>query len=519
MHSSRSRSLNIKTIKDSPSRFFYLSLLTTLFLAVFYNTVTNMAGIYIVSDLGGENFTSVYAMVFFGLGNILSLPLTIPLSNRFGPIRVLVFCLLLYTGFSILCGIAQTFFIFNLYRFGMGVASGPFYLLCRKVLVACASPEECKTYSFFMLLLYAVVPVLGASFGAWLAYDNFWRWIFHVNEPISLFLAGYFWFFHRKRDSDFLGDPRVDKISYFFFAIGISSLLTAATLSQQLDWYRSPTLVFLTLIGVPSLLFAILWDLKSPTPLLHLRLLKNWLLSFSLINLAVLFSSYFGMIILISLWLNLYVNYTPWWITILVGTMANAGLFAYFVIKRVLERYDPRYMLGLAILFFAISCYYSTFFDVDVDLFHLAVARAIAGFGLVLFLFPLFDLLSISCASDKFTSAFTLFQLTRVLSSSLGAALYVIVWQRRQVFFHERLGEGLTINSQLTLNYFQRATEIFKLTKEQAIAQLDVYLERQATSLGLNDVFGCMGYILLALLALLVISFFKTSIPSKYNTP
>lgn len=492
---------------EKPSRFFYVCLLTTLFLAIFYNTVTNMAGIYIVSELGGDSYISIYAMVFFGLGNILSLPLANPLADRFGPIKLQVYSLLIYTFFSILCGLAPTFFIFNLYRLGMGIASGVFYILCRRLIVACASPEECKTYSFIMLLLYAVIPVLGASFGAWLAYDNFWRWIFHVNEPISLFLAGYFWFIHRQRDPAPQGPLRLDKISYFFFIVGISSLLTAATLAQQLDWVRSPTLVFLTVIGAPSLLFYILWDLNSPTPLLGLQLLKNRVFSFSLINLAVLFSSYFGMIILITLWLNLYVNYTPWWITVLIGTMANAGLFAYFVIKRFLERFDPRFTLALAILFFASSCYYSTFFDVDIDFFHLAVARSLAGFGLVLFLFPIFQLLSGCCGPSEFPSAFTLFQIVRVLSSSLGAALYVILWQRRQVFFHERLGEGLTINSQLTMNYFTRAMEVFKLTKEQATAQLDVFLERQATSLGLNDVFGCMGGILLGLLALLALSF------------
>ena len=107
---------------EKPSRFFYVCLLTTLFLAIFYNTVTNMAGIYIVSELGGDNYISIYAMVFFGLGNILSLPLANPLADRFGPIKLQVYSLLIYTFFSILCGLAPTFFIFNLYRLGMGIA-------------------------------------------------------------------------------------------------------------------------------------------------------------------------------------------------------------------------------------------------------------------------------------------------------------------------------------------------------------------------------------------------------------
>lgn len=494
-------------MKKTPPVFF-ICLLLTLFLAIFYNTVTNMAGIYIVSELGGSTDISVYTMVSFGVGNLFSIPLTHPLADRLGPIKLLVYGLLIYTFFSILCGMAQTFFILNAYRFGMGMGCGVFYILCRRLLIAYAPPKRLKPYFFVMLLLYAVVPAVGASFGAWLAYENFWRWIFHVNEPISLFLAGYFWFFYRKRDPKPAASLHLDKISYIFFVIGVGTLVTAATLAQQLDWYRSPTLVTLTLIGVPSLLFYILWDLNSPTPLMELKLLKIPMLSYSLINLALLFSAYFGMIILITLWLNLYVNYTPWWVTLLISTMALAGLMGWAVARSLLVSKDPRYTLALAILCFALSCYYSTYFDVDVDFFHLAVARFLAGLGLVLFLLPLFQIAFASCGPEKDRPVFVLFQVVRVLSSSLGSALYVILWQRRQVFFHERLGEGLTINSQLTLDYFTRATQVFKLTKEQATAQLEVFLERQATSLALNDVFGCMGYILLGLLALLAVSLF-----------
>lgn len=490
-----------------PPPLFFIALLATLFLAIFYNTVTNMAGIYIASELGGSTDISVYSMVFFGLGNLFSLPLATPLADRLGAIKLLVYALLLYSGFSILCGLASTLVLFNLFRFGLGMASGPFYILSRRLLIALAPLERLESYSFVMVLMYAVVPVLGASFGAWLAYENFWSWIFHVNEPIALLLALYFWFFYREADSPHKSSPPFDRVGYLFFALGIGTLVTAATLSQQLDWYRSPTLVALTMVGIPSLLFFILWELKHPEPLFELQLLRSPLLAYSLLNLAILFSSYFGMIILITLWLNIYVNYTPLWIAALVGAMACAGFLAWLLGRLLFQRFDPRITLALSILSFASSCYYSTYFDVTVDFFHLAVARSLAGLGLVLFLFPVLRLALASHGPEKSTPIFLLFQSTRVLFSSLGAGLYVILWQRRQVFFHERLGEALTPFSQLTSNYFYSATNRFYLTPDQATGQLDVFLNQQATSLGLNDVFGYMGYMLLGLLVLLVLSF------------
>jgi MFS transporter, DHA2 family, multidrug resistance protein len=487
---------------------FVICLFTTLFLAVFYNTVTNMAGIYIVSDLGGSSDISVYSMVFFGLGNVLSIPLANPLADRFGAIKLLIYSLFLYTFFSILCGISSTFFVFNLFRFGLGLASGPFYILTRRLLHALAPKEILSVCSFIMTLMYVVVPVLGVTFGAWLAYENLWRWIFHLNEPIALFLALYFWCFFKQTDQEKTSSLVLDKTGYVFFVLGIGALVTAATLSQQLDWYRSDIFVALCIIGVPSLIFFVLWEISSRKPLLELRLLESPILSFALLNLAVLFSSYFGMIILITLWLKIYANYTPWWISVLVGTMAFAGVVACFVSNKLLRHFDPRVTLALAILCFASSCYYSTFFDVDIDFFHLAVARFLAGLGLVLFVLPLSHLAFSAFGREKTAAIFSLFQIVRCLFSSLGAGLYVVLWQRRRVFFHERLSESLTVNSQLFIDYFQRATEIFHLTKPQALEQSDILLTKQATSLALNDVFGCMGYILLGLLAILVLSFF-----------
>lgn len=484
------------------SHSFFYALHLTLALAVGYMTITNMAGLYIASDLGGSAEISVYPMVFFGLGNLFSIPITASLADRFGPLRLLVFALLLYTVFSHLCAMASTFFILNLYRVGLGFSAGFFYVLCRELMVAFAPEERFKTYAFITVLIFAVMPVVGVSIGAWLAYETHWRWIFYINEPIALVLALYFWRKIKQLDPE----PKpliLDKVGYFFFCLSITSLLTAATLSQQLDWYRSWTLVGLVAVGLPSLIFFFLWSRLHPTPLFELPLLKSPLLSFSLVSLAILFSSYFGMIILISLWLNIYANYTPLWIAVLVGIMGVAAVAAFLASKTFLRRFDPRVTLGLAILTLASSCYYSTYFDVDVDFFHLAVARSLAGFGLMLFLFPIFDLSLGSYGPEKGTSIYVFFQVTRVLSSALGAGLYVILWQRRQVFFHERLGENITATSQLTAQYFDQATRIFYLTQEQAIEQLSVFQQQHATSLALNDVFGFMGYVLIGLFAVL----------------
>ncbi len=489
------------------SSFFFINLFIALFLAVAYNTITNMAGLYITSALGGSIEISVYSMVFFGVGTLFTIPLAHPLADRFGTIKVLVYSLILYAIFSLFCARSSTYFFFNTHRFMLGVASGPIYILCRKLIIGHTSLGRLNICSTMIVLCFSISPILGACFGAWLAYEGFWRWIFYVNILIALVLAGYFWHYFKDLEAPLSSPLPFDTVGYLFFSIGVGALVTALTLAQQLDWYRSMTIVVLLLIALPSLIFFIIWELNHPHPAIALNLLRTAMLSYALINMAILFATYFGMIILISLWLNIYVNYTPLWIAVLIGAMGIAGVIGYFISKNILRYFDPRLTLAVAILVFASSCYYSTYFDVEIDFFHLAIARSLAGLGLVLFLFPVFKLAYASCDSKQGPNIFCLLQLTRSLFSSLGAALFVILWQRRQIFFHERLAEGLTVYSQLTSNYFQRAHQTFDLTTGQSTEQLNIFLDQQATSLGLNDAFGFMGYILLGLLLLLVFSF------------
>jgi len=91
----------------------------------------------------------------------------------------------------------------------------------------------------------------------------------------------------------------------------------------------------------------------------------------------------------------------------------------------------------------------------------------------------------------------------------------VILWQRRTVFFHSRLTEQVTPTSIFTNEYFQKAQKIFGLTEGESVAQLNVSVNNVATSLALNDCFGFMGYIFLALFILLLLTFAIEKITGK----
>lgn len=485
-----------------------LAIYAVLFIAIFSFTITNMMATYIVGDLGGSNDIATYTISFYGLGNALGVPLGRPLAERLGIARVFVGCLVVFS-LSFSCSICNFYPLFIGLRFLQGYVAGPFYFLIQNLLSRLVPPEKSKTVTAIIVTLFTIVPVLGATYGGWIAYDYIWRRAFYFSDPFNLLLALFLWNRLKKLDLPLAKTP-FDAIGYIFFFLGIFCLGFSIATVQQLDWYRSPLIVTTFLIGISSFVFFILWCLNHPDPILDLKLLKNKIFSFALLNLALLFSAYFGMIMLLALWLNLYAQYTPIWIGLLIGTMAIAAIFPTFLIYRF-HYLDTRYPLAIAILFFAASSFYTTIFSVDIDLFRIAVSRVLAGFGLAFFLPPIFRLLFDTFPKEKSVNVMSLFQIVRTLASGLGVAIYTTVWQRRQVFFHERLGEQLTAFSTETQQFYANADELFHIRGGTANAQLGYFLDRQSTALALDDTFYLMAWILTALLALLLFTTFFSS--------
>jgi DHA2 family multidrug resistance protein len=484
------------------------ALFFTLLSVIFSFTLDLMAGPYIVGDLGGSNDISTYTTTFYSLGNALSIPLGAALLDRITIRRYLVGTLLLFAFFTWAAAIAPTFPFLNATRFMQGFVTGPFYALILGKLIPVFVPEKHRSTSTAVtLLVFTIVPALGASWGGPIAYLWNWRVLFYFNLPFILFLAGYFWI--KLKDFDTFSEERksFDGIGYLFYFIGVFCLGVTLIVGQELDWFRSTFIIATTVIGILSLLFFIFWDLQHPNPVLALRLLKNGAFSFVLMNLGVLFFIYFAMVTLLSLWLKLYVNYTPDYIAVLIGSMAVAGIFPWYFIRREYARFDTRIFLIIAIALLILSSYHTMLFNVEIDFFRIAISRITAGFALAMFLPPLFRLCFHICPPHEELHTLSLLQVVRALSSGLGASVFATIWLRRQVFYHERLGSQLTVFSPTTDAYFSDVSK-FHVSPLTADAGLEYALQQQATSLALDDCFYLMCWILGGLLITYAFTFF-----------
>ncbi len=234
--------------------------------------------------------------------------------------------------------------------------------------------------------------------------------------------------------------------------------------------------------------------------MINLHLFSSLQFVTALISAIILYSIYFGSMILWVVWLKLFAHYTWHWVALLLFGAASIIWVPYYLKLEHILSYKP---LLLAIFILWCACLYSTYFNQYIDYNRLAFSRLITEFALPFFLTSVF-LLTLHAHSKEYNEdSVIIFHTIRLLSTGVGLSFYLILWHRRLIFYHDRLGSNLNAFSQQLSQFFYRS-DSFKLSNNQTIHQLSNYLDRQATSLALADCFYFMTFILVLLFCFII---------------
>ncbi len=460
-----------------------------------------------VSDLGGSLAIESYGISFYCIGNALTIPLGKPEMTRLSQSNLFTYCLLLFAASSLGCALSTSYAMAILYRLLQGAAAGPLLTLITTYYIPRIPDGSSQRTQLLLIVCFSVAPLLGASIGGVIGFNYNWRTIFYGTTLICTLLS-----LHLGSKLSSYNTPTsscsFDKLEYFFYFIGVLFLPSALVTGQQFDWFRSSGITLLVIIGGVSLVcFLVRNFFWSNYPIIDFKLLKNYYISGSAIIMALILSAYFGSISMITGWLFADLNYTPNWIALLFFIMALGicvRLFPSF------QKYDPRIQIIVGVICFIACCFYSSWFNWDIDFNRIVIARVLLGLVMPIFLPPLLQLMYYKLTDKMLVESINFFHVIRVLASALGVGLYHILWQRHEVFYHLRLGGALTPLSDIT-RQFQIHAKQFNFSNEATLEQLNVYLNKQAASLALNDCFYAIGWLMVVMLIGIVITFFFKS--------
>ncbi len=265
-----------------------LTVTLATFMELLDTSIANVSLPYIAGGLGRSYDEVTWILTTYLVANAVVLPMSAWLSRVFGRKNYYMACVALFTITSFLCGIAPTLGIMLMARVLQGIGGGGLAPVEQAILVDTFPPA--KRASAFALYTVAIVtaPAIGPVLGGWITDNYNWRWVFLINIPIgilSIFLTNRFvhdpdsYAEERKTvrsagSNGKAGKLRVDGIGIALIGLGSAALEILLDRGQIDDWFGSPFIIWMFVIGIGCLTTAVFWELRHPDPVIDFRMLK-----------------------------------------------------------------------------------------------------------------------------------------------------------------------------------------------------------------------------------------------------
>jgi EmrB/QacA subfamily drug resistance transporter len=243
------------------------SLMLGLLLASLDNTIVGTAIRTIIGDIGGQDGLArmPWVTTAYVLASTAATPIYGKLSDLFGRKPLYMTAIGLFLLGSFLSGFSQNLDELIAFRALQGLGAGGILGLTFAIVGDVVPPRERGKYQG---LLGGVFTEHSSILGV-----TGWRWVFYVNLPIgiiALFVISAVLHLPKRRVK-----AAIDYIGAALVVAGVVCLLLAAQMGGQQYAWGSPVIIGLAAAGVVVLVLFVLWELRTPEPILPMRLFRG----------------------------------------------------------------------------------------------------------------------------------------------------------------------------------------------------------------------------------------------------
>lgn len=480
---------------------FTMAVALSTFMEVLDTSIANVAVPTIAGNLGASANDGTWVISSYGLAAAIVVPMTGWIARRYGQVKVFVCSVLLFTLASALCGIATSLPMLVGFRFLQGLVSGPMVPLSQTLMLSNFPPQKRGMAMALWSMTVVVAPIFGPLLGGYITDNLSWPWIFYINAPIGIFSAMVSWTLLRAHETPTVRVP-IDIIGFVLLVLGVGSLQLMLDNGNDLDWFNSQIISALAIISVVALTFLVIWELDDRHPIVDLSLFKLRNFRFGVIALGLGFMSFFGMTVLLPLWLQTVMGYTPTWAGIATAPVGILALVFSPLVGRNLQRVDLRLLSTIAFVIFGLTSYWFSTFTLETSLGHIFLPRLLQGISTACFFVPINQIILSGIQSDRLAAASGLSNFFRTLSGSMGTAIVVTLWDHRTQMHEVRLAEHLTANGVETQNYASQLNQV-GLQGDGVWQQMQNLIHQQGTMLATSEVFWCIAILFFLLMGLI----------------
>lgn len=505
-------SVSSGVVADKTRRWLIaLSVALGALLEIVDTSIVNVAMPQMQASLGVTLSEVGWVVTSYAIANVIILPLSAWLGDKFGKKRFFVFSLIAFVASSMLCGMAHSLGMLVFARVLQGLFGGGLLAKAQSFLWETFPPEERGAAQALFGIVAIAGPAIGPTLGGYIVTNLDWRWIFYVNFPIGL-LAISMAITFLPEDGPSKATGGVDWPSLALMAIGLGALQTFLEEGYSESWFASPFITACAVVAVVCLVMFVERQLSSPSPVVDLRVLRYRSLWAGCICAAVLGMGLYGAMFAVPIFAQGVMHYTSQQTGMLMLPGALASAFAMPVMARLLKVFEPRVLVAGGSVLVIWSLYWLSGMNPQTNEDSLYWPLIVRGFGSVMMFLPMSMATFGAIPVKDVAKATGLYNLTRQLGGSIGIAVLTTVLASRTAFHRAVLVEKLGQTDVATLERLRQLTAGFVAkgfdpasAKRQALVVLDGSVNMQAQVMSFADSFWLVAFVFLCTMPLILL--------------
>lgn len=405
------------------------------FMEILDTTIVSVALPHIAGNLSATTDESTWTLTSYLVANAIILPATGWLARYFGRSRFLVYCIAIFTVSSFMCGIAESLGMLIVARVIQGAGGGALQPISQAILLE-SFPEEKRGMAMAAFGIGVVVaPIIGPTLGGWLTDQYSWRWAFYMNIPVGILAV----FMIRA----FVEDPpyiknakpgRIDSIGFGLMAITLATLQIVLDKGQQDDWLSASWVCWFVAICIVTLIFFVVWELRTKEPIVNLRVLKDRNFAVGVVLITFLGVSLYSAITLIPIYLQTLMGYTAMLSGLTLSPRGIGAILTMPVVGYLMGKVDFRKVIATGFLLVAISLWNFGEITLQISMWNIIWPNIMMGVGLSMIFVPLSAVAMGMLPREEMGNASGIFNLMRNVGGSAGiSAVTTLLVRRAQV--------------------------------------------------------------------------------------
>jgi len=406
------------------------TVMTVTVMQVLDVTVLNVALPHMQGSLSAGVDEISWVLTSYLAANAVILPATGWLAAVLGRKRFFLLSTVVFTGASVLCGLAPNLNVLLLARVLQGIGGGPLMPLSQAIMWEIFPFRQRGMAMAVWGMGIMMAPIFGPTIGGWITDNWSWRWTFYINVPIGI--VGFFAASAILFDPPYLRKPgKMDAPGLILMVVGFLSLQLFLDQGERYEWFDSTFIIALGITAAAALAGFLVRELTASDPILDLGVYRDRnFAAASLIMVFVMFG-FFSSMVLLALFTQKMLGYDAWTSGLVLAPGGVGNLLSLVIAGRFVNRVDQRVLIAIGCLLSALSAWNMSILTIGVDYWALAWPRFVQGLGVGFIFVPLNAVGLATIPRISMGNATALLNVVRNLGGGMGVALVSTLLARR----------------------------------------------------------------------------------------